>query len=92
MVQKKIPLRKCVGCNEMFPKKDLIRIVYTPEEEIILDCKGKMNGRGAYLCKNVPCLLSAIKTKAIARAFKITIPEEVNNRLVKELEEVCNGQ
>lgn len=92
MVNKKIPLRKCIGCNEMFPKKELVRIVHTPEDEVVLDFQGKKNGRGTYLCKNVSCLLMAIKTKAISRAFKIDIPEETYSTIIKELEEVCDGQ
>lgn len=92
MVQKKIPLRKCIGCGEMLAKKELIRIVNTPEDEVVLDFVGKKNGRGAYLCKNVSCLETAIKTKAINRSFKKNITEEVYSQLLAELKEVCDGQ
>ena len=55
MANKKIPLRRCVGCGEMFPKKDLIRVIKTPDDEVVVDMTGKKNGRGAYICNNVEC-------------------------------------
>lgn len=73
---KKIPLRKCIACGDMFPKKELLRIVRTPNNEIILDDKGKQNGRGAYLCKKRECFQKAEKTKAIPRALDCSISEE----------------
>ena len=69
MVQKKIPMRQCLGCREMFPNRELIRVVRSPEGEISLDFKGKAPGRGAYVCPNVDCLKKARKAKALERAF-----------------------
>ena len=84
-MQKKIPLRKCVGCGEMKEKKEMIRVLKTPEDEIILDTTGRANGRGAYLCNNPDCLKKAIKNKGLERSLKSRIPEEVSIRLQKEL-------
>ncbi len=84
-MQKKIPLRKCVGCGEMKEKKEMIRVLKTPEDEIILDTTGRANGRGAYLCNNPECLKKAIKNKGLERSLKSHIPEEVSIRLQKEL-------
>ena len=81
-----MPVRQCVGCNGQFEKPKLIRVVKTPEGDITLDFKGKMNGRGAYLCKNPDCLKKAVKNKGLERAFKMSIPEETINSLKKELE------
>lgn len=82
---KKIPMRQCTGCTERKPKNELIRIVRTPEEKIILDFSGKQNGRGAYICKNESCLTLAIKKKRIDNAFGVAVPEEVLDNLKKEL-------
>ena len=84
-MQKKIPLRKCVGCGEMREKKEMIRVLRTPEDEIILDTTGRANGRGAYICNNSECLAKAIKNKGLERSLKSRIPEEVSIRLQKEL-------
>lgn len=84
---KKVPLRKCVGCQEMFPKKELIRVVLTPEAEIHLDFTGKRNGRGAYLCKNPQCLQTAKKRKALDRALKTHVEAGLYDDLVTRLEE-----
>ena len=84
-MQKKIPLRKCVGCGEMKEKKEMIRDLKTPEDEIILDTTGRANGRGAYICNNSECLAKAIKNKGLERSLKSRIPEEVSIRLQKEL-------
>lgn len=84
---KKIPMRQCVGCREMHPKKDLIRVVKSPEGEISLDAKGKMPGRGAYVCSNSDCLARAKKSKAISRALDIAIPPEVFELLEQQMEE-----
>lgn len=83
---KKIPVRQCVGCREMMPKKELLRIIRTPEDEIILDSTGKKNGRGAYLCKSLECFQKARKTKGLERSLKAVIPEEVYDNLEKEME------
>ena len=85
-MQKKIPMRQCLGCREMKPKRELIRVVRSPEGEISLDFRGKANGRGAYVCPNVDCLKKAIRAKALERAFAAQIPEEVYDRLREEME------
>ncbi len=84
-MDKKVALRQCVGCGEKGDKRDMMRVVRTPEGDITLDFKGKMNGRGAYLCKNPECLLKAFKNKGLERAFKTSISEEVINRLKEEI-------
>ena len=78
---KKIPMRKCVGCGEMKSKKEMIRVLKTPEEEFVLDATGKKNGRGAYLCFSKDCLEKAVKGKGLERSFKQSIPREVYDRL-----------
>ena len=83
--QRKIPIRKCSGCQERFPKSELIRVLRTPEGEIVLDLTGKKNGRGAYLCKNPLCIKKAKKGGRIASALECTIPEEIYTRLEEEL-------
>ncbi len=88
MAEKKIPLRKCTGCNEMKPKKTLIRVLKTTEEEIVLDKTGKKNGRGAYLCNSLECFKQARKTKGLERSLQIKIPDEIYETLEKELSAV----
>ena len=88
MVTKKIPLRKCTGCGEMRYKKELIRVIKTPEEEIIIDVTGRKNGRGAYICNSSDCFIKARKTKALERSLKSAIPKEVYEQLEKELIEL----
>ena len=88
MGAKKIPMRMCTGCREMKPKRELIRIVRTPEGEVKLDPVGKMSGRGAYVCRSVGCLLKAEKTGAFNRAFQTTVPKDVFAAIQKELEEI----
>lgn len=90
-MQKKIPMRQCLGCREMKPKRELIRVVRSPEGEICLDFRGKAPGRGAYLCKNSGCLEKAIKGKALERAFSAVIPEEVYEKLLGEMEAEHDG-
>ena len=85
MQNKKVPLRKCTGCGEMKPKKELVRVVKTPEGEISLDPTGKMNGRGAYLCKDPQCLRKEQKSKRIEKALSCTVPDEIYNKLEQEL-------
>ena len=84
MQQKKIPMRKCTGCNEMKPKKELVRIVRSPEGEISMDLTGKKSGRGAYICRSASCLNAARKAKRLERAFECTVSDEVWERLEKE--------
>lgn len=85
MAEKKVPLRKCNGCNEMKPKKELVRVVKTPEGEICIDKTGKKNGRGAYICPNSSCLKNAKKAKRLEKAFEMQIPEEIYEELEKQL-------
>ena len=82
---KKIPIRTCIGCNESKPKKELIRVVKSPEGEISIDFTGKKNGRGAYLCFNVNCLEKAIKTKKLSRTFETQIEDEIYDKLRAEM-------
>ena len=85
-MQKKIPMRQCLGCREMKPKRELIRAVKSPDGEVDLDFKGKMPGRGAYLCPNGECLKKAMKSKALERAFSVQIPEEIYEELRQQME------
>ena len=87
MQQKKIPMRQCVGCREMKPKKELIRVVKSPEGALSLDFRGKAPGRGAYLCPDPACLKRAMKSKALERGFEIPIPQEIYDGLLNKMEE-----
>ena len=87
-MQKKIPMRQCLGCREAKPKKELIRVVRSPEGEISLDFKGKASGRGAYICHDPQCLKKAIKSKALERAFSAQIPPEIYDKLNEQMEGV----
>lgn len=82
---KKTPLRKCVGCGQMHTKKELIRVIKTPEDEITIDGTGKKNGRGAYICHSEECLTMALKNKGLERSLKTAIPEQVYDKLKEEL-------
>ncbi|MDO7905790.1 YlxR family protein [Paenibacillus sp. JX-17] len=84
MKQRKVPLRKCVACQEMMPKKQLIRVVRTPEGEVQIDLTGKKSGRGAYLCGSVNCFKLAQKTKALDRALKHPIAPEIYEQLARD--------
>lgn len=88
---KKIPMRKCVGCGEMKSKREMMRVLKTAEEEIVLDATGKKNGRGAYLCFSEECLKKARKSRGLERSLKLRIPEEVYDRLEKEYLEYGGG-
>ena len=83
---KKIPMRQCVGCGEMKGKREMMRVLKTPEEAIVLDVTGRKNGRGAYLCKSLDCLKKARKNKGLERSLKIHIPDEVYDSLEKEFD------
>ena len=85
-MQKKIPQRQCMGCRERKAKKEMIRIVRCTDGTVNLDFSGKMNGRGAYICPNPECLKRAVKSKALDRSLEVTIPEDVYDRLQKEME------
>ena len=77
MSTKKLPLRQCIGCGEMKNKKEMIRVLKTSEDEILLDTTGRKNGRGAYLCPSMECFKKAVKSKGLERSFKMAIPKEV---------------
>ncbi len=86
-MNKKIPMRTCCGCRESFPKKELVRIVRQPDKELRVDLTGKLNGRGAYICRNSSCLQKAVKTGSIARSLEVSVTEEIYKRLEEELEQ-----
>lgn len=85
-MQKKVPMRQCLGCREMKPKRELIRVVRSPEGEISLDFKGKASGRGAYVCPDAQCLKKAVKARALERAFSCQIPQEIYDKLNEQME------
>lgn len=85
-MQKKTPMRQCLGCREMKEKKELIRVVRTPEGGIQLDFKGKVPGRGAYVCRSSDCLEKAVKTRALERALGPKIPQELYDALRAQME------
>lgn len=82
---KKIPQRQCIGCGESRPKKELIRVVRSPEGEISIDFTGKAAGRGAYLCPSDKCLKKALKTKKLSRSLECEIPEDIYGALAEEI-------
>lgn len=86
MNNKKLPLRLCIGCGAQKPKKEMVRIVKTAENDILLDSSGRMNGRGAYICKDKECIARAEKTRGLERSFKTSIGREVYQRLMQEME------
>ena len=90
-VKKKFPMRKCVGCGEMKPKKELMRILRNEEGEFLVDATGKKNGRGAYLCPSVECFQKAVKSRGLERSFKQAIPQEVYEKLEKEMSGIEKG-
>ena len=85
-MQKKIPMRQCVGCREMKAKKELVRVVRSPEGEISLDVRGKAPGRGAYVCPQAECLRRAIKSRALERGLDCQIPQEIYDQLLLRME------
>ena len=85
MTNKKIPMRQCVGCREMKPKRELIRVIRTSEDEILIDATGKKNGRGAYICPNRECLEKAVKNKGLERSLKISVPQEIYEEFEREM-------
>ena len=90
-MQKKIPQRQCMGCRERKNKRDMIRVVRTTEGTVSLDFGGKMNGRGAYVCPDMECLKKCRKSRALERCLEVSIPEEVYDRLEKEMEVGAGG-
>lgn len=87
-VNRKAPMRQCVGCQEMKNKKEMIRVIRTKEDEFLLDATGKKNGRGAYICPDPECFKKAVKNKGLERSFKQKIPETVYEALEKEMEKL----
>ena len=86
MSTKKIPLRQCIGCGEMKSKKEMIRVLKTAEQDILIDATGRKNGRGTYLCTSRECLRKAVKSRGLDRSFKMAVPKEVYETLEKEME------
>ncbi len=86
---KKVPMRQCIGCGEKKSKREMIRILRTAEDAIVLDATGRKNGRGAYLCGKTDCLKKAVKTKGLERSLKTVIPAEVYESLEKEIEKLA---
>lgn len=86
MKTKKIPMRMCLGCRQMKPKRELVRVIRTPEGEMKLDVTGKASGRGAYLCRSRACLQQSIKTRALSRAFEAAVGDDVLAQLEKEID------
>ena len=85
MKSQKIPMRMCLGCNEMKPKRELMRVVKSPEGEISLDFTGKKNGRGAYVCRKSECFEKARKAKRFSRALQCEIDEEIYEKMAEEM-------
>ena len=90
-MQKKIPMRQCMGCRERREKRELIRVVRCTDGSVSLDFSGKLNGRGAYICPNPECLKKAQKAKSLERSLEVPVPEEVYMRLAGEMEGLVNG-
>ena len=90
-MQKKSPQRQCMGCRERLDKRLLIRVVRTPEGNVQLDFSGKLSGRGAYICPKADCLKKAQKAKSLERSLEVPIPEEVYERLSREIEVANHG-
>ena len=86
-MNKKIPMRQCIGCGEMKSKKEMMRVLKTAEGTITLDMTGKKNGRGAYLCISGECLEKARKNRGLERSFRMSIPEQIYENLEKEFRE-----
>ena len=86
MKPKKIPMRMCLGCGEMKTKRELIRVVKSPEGEILIDKTGKKSGRGAYVCDSLDCLKKARKARRFEKAFSCQISEEIYNTMEKDME------
>lgn len=89
MIKKKIPMRKCTGCQEMKSKKELIRIVRNDEGDFSIDTTGKKPGRGAYICSSAACLEKAFRNKGLERSFKSAVPPEIYDELKSQLEDLA---
>lgn len=92
MNKKKVPMRQCVGCKEMKNKKEMMRVLRTLDDSIVLDTTGRKNGRGAYLCMTKECLEKARKNKGLERSFKMKIPDELYESMEQEFEENVQGE
>lgn len=90
-MQKKIPQRQCMGCRERKNKREMLRVVRGTDGNVSLDFGGKLNGRGAYVCPNPECLKKARKTRALERCLEVDIPQEVYDRMEKEMEAAGRG-
>lgn len=85
---RKVPMRQCIGCQEMKSKKEMLRILKTAEGDVVLDTTGRKNGRGAYLCRSGECLKKARKNRGLERSLKMAVPSEVYDSLEKELDKI----
>ena len=83
---KKIPMRQCLGCREMKPKRELVRVVRSPQGELSIDFRGKAPGRGAYVCHDIACLKQALRSRAIERSLDTPIPQEIYDALIAQME------
>ncbi len=88
---KKIPVRQCLGCRQPRPKSELIRVVRSPEGEIAIDARGKLPGRGAYICPDPACLKKAVKSRALDRALETKIPDGIIDELTHQMEDEADG-
>ena len=88
--KKQVPIRRCSGCGERFPKSELLRVLRTPEGEIVVDFVGKRSGRGAYLCKNAECFKRAQKSRRISTSLDCPISDEIDTMLMEEIARGCN--
>ena len=88
MSTKKIPQRQCIGCGEMKNKKEMLRVLKTTDEQIIIDATGRKNGRGAYICPSMDCYKKAVKNTGLERSLKMAIPKEVYEALEKEMDSI----
>ena len=88
-MSKKIPMRMCVGCQEMKEKREMIRVLKTQENTFCIDTTGKKNGRGAYICRQEACLEQAIKNHGLERSFKMSIPKDVAKDLIEEMKNIA---
>ena len=86
MKERKVPLRKCAGCGESKPKKELVRVVRAPDGTVSIDSRGKSPGRGAYVCPNTACLQKALRSKALDRSLEVEIPQEIYETLIAQME------
>ncbi|NLO45032.1 MAG: YlxR family protein [Clostridiales bacterium] len=84
MRQKRVPMRKCTGCGEMKPKRELVRVVKLPDGAVSIDLTGKQSGRGAYVCRSLECIKSARKARRLERAFECAVPNEIYDALERE--------